>query len=49
MWHPVDILLSDVSEELIAFIYKATCWRCSSLVDFLYPEDGGDTFPRNIG
>jgi hypothetical protein len=45
MWRRVDILLTDVSEERMASIRS----RWSSLVDFLYPEDGGDMFLRNVG
>jgi hypothetical protein len=54
MWRRVDILLTDVSEERIASIFSSCRLQVpahagSSLVDFLYPEDGGDTFIRNIG
>jgi hypothetical protein len=40
-WRCVDILLTDFPEE--------GAHAGSSLVDFLYPEDGGDTFLRNVG
>jgi hypothetical protein len=43
MWRRVDILLTDVSEE------QLPAHAGSSLVDFLYPEDRGDTFLRNVG
>jgi hypothetical protein len=47
MWHRVDILLTDVSEECISLQLPAHAG--SSLMDFLYPEDGGDTFLQNVG
>jgi hypothetical protein len=51
MWRRVAILLADVSEERIASSYRLQLptHACSSLVDFLYSEDGGDTFLRNVG
>jgi hypothetical protein len=67
MWRRVGILLTDVSEERIAPIFRveeinnddpAWAGSCSlelpvhagsSLVNFFYPEDGGDTFLRNVG
>jgi hypothetical protein len=45
MWRHVDILLTDVLEERL----QPPAHAGSSLADFLYPEDGGDTFLRNIG
>jgi hypothetical protein len=46
MWRRVGILLTDVSEEGIVSIFTHAG---SSLVDFLYPKDGGDTFLPNVG
>jgi hypothetical protein len=46
MWRRVDIL-TDVSEERISV--RLPPHAGSSLVYFLYPEDGGDTFLRNVG
>jgi hypothetical protein len=46
-WRRVDILLTDVSEERIASIFRVHAG--SSLVNFLYPKDEGDTFLRNVG
>jgi hypothetical protein len=43
MCRRVDMLLTDVSE------LQLPAHAGSSLVDFLYPEDGGDTFRRNVG
>jgi hypothetical protein len=43
MWRRVDILLTDISEE------QLPAHAGSLLLDFLYPEDGGDTFFRNVG
>jgi hypothetical protein len=52
MWCYVDIVLTDVSEERIASIFRieenllAPAHAGSSLANIfsLYPEDGGDTF-----
>jgi hypothetical protein len=47
MWRSVDLVWTDVSEELIA-----VCRHLLTLVlvrGFSYPEDGGDTFLRNVG
>jgi hypothetical protein len=50
MWRRVDILLTDVSEDGIASLsLQLPIHSGSSLVDFLYPEDGGDSFLRNVG
>jgi hypothetical protein len=53
MWRSVDILLTDVSEDRIASIFSCRlqlpAHAGSSLVNFLYPEDGGDTYLRNVG
>jgi hypothetical protein len=59
MWRRVDIVQTDVSEESIASIFKVEekilqppAHAGSSLADFsffFYPEDGGDTFLRNVG
>jgi hypothetical protein len=57
MWRRVGILLTDVSEERIASIFRVAVYSSlqlpahagSSFVDFFYPEDGGDTFLRNLG
>jgi hypothetical protein len=58
MWRRVGILLTDVSEERIASVFRVEeihdcCLQLSahaglSLVDFFYPEDGGDMFLRNV-
>jgi hypothetical protein len=50
MWCSVDLVLTYVSEESIASILRvATCsgWFLDS--GFFYPEDGGNTFLRNVG
>jgi hypothetical protein len=57
MGRRVDILLTDVSEERIASIFKVyeiherqlPAHVGSSVVDFIYREDGDDTFLRNVG
>jgi hypothetical protein len=54
MWWSVDIVWTDVSEERIASILRveksaATCSRWFLAPGFFYPEDGGDTFLRNVG
>jgi hypothetical protein len=56
MWHRVDVVLTDVSEEHIASIFRvevATVLSVSSPGDFLifsfYPEDSGDMLLRNVG
>jgi hypothetical protein len=50
MWRRVDLVWIDVSEEGIASIFRVEksaseepAWRDG------YPEDGGDTFLRNVG
>jgi hypothetical protein len=61
MWLRVDIVLTDVSEERIASIFKVkekrksaseepACGGGCSLQapEFLYLEDGGDTFLRIV-
>jgi hypothetical protein len=49
MWRCVDVVLTDVSEERLL----AAAFTISSLADFhifsFYPEDGGDSFLRNVG
>jgi hypothetical protein len=55
MWRRVDpVKWTDVSEELIVSIFRVEksasdepAWAGGSI--FLYPEDGGDTFLRNVG
>jgi hypothetical protein len=50
MWCRVDLVWADVSEERIASIFMAAPAHVdSSLADFFYPEDGGDTLLRNVG
>jgi hypothetical protein len=55
MWHRVEVVLTDVSEERIASIFSLllTSLTDASRADFLifppYPEDKGDTFFRNVG
>jgi hypothetical protein len=44
MWHCIDLVWSDISEERIT-----TCSRWFLFHGFFYPEDGGDTFLRNVG
>jgi hypothetical protein len=53
MWHCVDIVLTDVSEEHISFSFRVEEKRgkfaseepaCEFSSFFFYPEDGGDTF-----
>jgi hypothetical protein len=53
MWRRIDLVWTDVSEERIASIWRSLSLQLpahagSSLVDFFYPEDGGDTFLRNV-
>jgi hypothetical protein len=58
MWCRVGLIRTDVSEEPIASIFRVQKLRerrkvlvfqvVSSLEDFQYPEDGGDTLLRNI-
>jgi hypothetical protein len=54
MWRRVDLVQTDVSEEHITSIFRvekstATCSRWFLARGFLYLEDGGDTFLRNVG
>jgi hypothetical protein len=61
MWRRVDLVWSDVSEKRIASIFRveksaseeqasaATCSRLFLARGFFYPEDGDDTFLRNVG
>jgi hypothetical protein len=61
MWRRVDLVWTDVSEERIASIFSvdksaseeptsaATCSRWFLALEFFYPENGGDTFLRNVG
>jgi hypothetical protein len=57
MWRRVGILLTDISEERIASIFRVEAIHSlqlsthagSSLVDCFHPEDGSDTFLRNVG
>jgi hypothetical protein len=57
MWHPVDVVLTDVSEEGIASISRVEGKirvRKSASEETVRtgtnrPEDGGDTFLRNVG
>jgi hypothetical protein len=46
MWRHVDLVWTDVSEELQ---YTATCSCWFLAFGFFYPEDGGDTFLWNVG
>jgi hypothetical protein len=55
MWRRVDLVWTDVSEEHIAYIFRVEksaseepAWSCRQQTAS-YPEDGGDTFPRNVG
>jgi hypothetical protein len=47
MWSCVDLALTDVSVERIASIFKVA-WRWFTARGFFYPEDGSDTFHRNV-
>jgi hypothetical protein len=61
MWHGVHRVWTDVSEECIASIFRVEKsgseelkWAATFSLYFLargpfYPEDGGDTFLRNVG
>jgi hypothetical protein len=56
MLHRVEVVLTDVSEERIASIFSSLlltsltdALRADFLIFPLYPEDGGDTFLRNVG
>jgi hypothetical protein len=46
MWRREVIVLIDISEELRL---QPPAHAGSSLADFLYPEDGGGKFRRNVG
>jgi hypothetical protein len=41
MWHRVEVVLTDLSEERIASIFRVE--------GKFYTEDGGDTFLRKVG
>jgi hypothetical protein len=54
MWCRVHLVWTDVSEESIASIFRIeksaseeSAWFLAR--GFFYPEDGGDTFLRNVG
>jgi hypothetical protein len=56
MWHRVDLVWTDVSDESIASILrveKSTLQPPAQAgfleADFFIPEDGGDTFLQNVG
>jgi hypothetical protein len=58
MWRRVEIVLTDVSEEHIASIFRVEgkkksalhllCWFARGFLLVFYPEYGGDTFLRNV-
>jgi hypothetical protein len=55
VWRHVDLVWPDVSEELIASFFRvgknlraAACSRWFLTHGFFYPEDGADTFLRNV-
>jgi hypothetical protein len=54
MLRRVVLVLTDVSGERIASIFRlernqrARNQREQVAADFFYPEDGGDTLPRNV-
>jgi hypothetical protein len=55
MWGCVDLALTDVSEENIASIFRIEksesgepACRWLPALGFFYPENGGDTFLRNV-
>jgi peptidoglycan/xylan/chitin deacetylase (PgdA/CDA1 family) len=54
MWRSVDLVWTEVSEERISSIFRVKksaseepAWAGGCR--FLYLEDGGDTFLRNVG
>jgi hypothetical protein len=47
IWRLVALVSADVSEERIASIIKVE--RISEVADSCHPDDGGDTFLRNVG
>jgi hypothetical protein len=47
MWLQVAVVRTDVSEERIASIIRVE--RISELGTISHTDDGGDTFPRNVG
>jgi hypothetical protein len=56
MWRYVGLVLTDVSEERISSIFRveksvqtSATYRRLFAHGFFYPEDGGDTFLRNVG
>jgi hypothetical protein len=56
MLRRIDLVWTDVSEERIGSIFRVeksasavTCSRWFLARGFFYPEDGGDTFFRNVG
>jgi hypothetical protein len=51
MWRRVDIVLTDVSEERIASIFRVEekKLRKRNQREQVVTEDGGDTFLRDVG
>jgi hypothetical protein len=50
MWHRVGVVLTDVSEERIASIFKVEGKiRKSASEETVRTGEGGDTFLRNVG
>jgi hypothetical protein len=61
MWRRVALVRTDVSEEHVSSIFRVekiheqrnSCSQTANTFprakNFFYPEDGGDTFLRNVG
>jgi hypothetical protein len=51
MWRRVDLVWTDVSEERMTSIFRVLQSPVHAGLSrgFFYPEDGGDTFLRNVG
>jgi hypothetical protein len=49
MWRCVHLVWTDVSEERIGSIFRVEKFSHLLARGFLYPEDRGDTFLRNVG
>jgi hypothetical protein len=48
MWRRVDLVWTNVSEELTASAFRVEKTASEEPTWFFYPEDGGDTFLRNV-
>jgi predicted transcriptional regulator len=49
MWHLVDVVLTDISEERIASIFRVEGKIRKSASEDTVRADGSDTFLRNVG